>query len=118
MRARHFDEARARRLLGVRRDRIFQIAEHYVDLRDQLRHLGADLGQMRRHEVDHPLEPDGQFAKWLRRSDREGFEERAGELHQGQSRDAPGREAAAGMRTYHGALLATMPGAVATASAQ
>ena len=34
---RHGDEARARRLLGVGRDRVLEIAEHHVDLPHQLR---------------------------------------------------------------------------------
>ena len=63
---RHLDEARARRLLGVGGDRVLQVAEHDVDLRDQLRHLGADLLHVRGHEVDHALEPHRQFARTAR----------------------------------------------------
>ena len=59
----HLDEACARRLLGVGRDRVLEIAEHHVDLRDQLRHLGAQLLDLRRHEMDHALELDRQLAQ-------------------------------------------------------
>ena len=38
---RHRDEALARGLLGVGRDRVLEIAEHDVDLPDQLGNLGA-----------------------------------------------------------------------------
>ena len=54
---RHGDEAGARRLLGVGRNGIFEIAEHHVDLTDQLRHPGPHFLVMRRHEMDHALEP-------------------------------------------------------------
>ena len=37
----HGDEAAARGLLGVGRDRVLEVAEHDVDLAQQLRHLGA-----------------------------------------------------------------------------
>ena len=36
VRARHLDEARARRLLGVGGNRVLQVAEHHVDLADQV----------------------------------------------------------------------------------
>ena len=77
----HGDEARARRLLGVGRDGVLEIAEHHVDLPDQLRHLGGDLFDMRRHEMDHALEPDRQFAQRRGRADRERLKERARQLH-------------------------------------
>ena len=78
---RHGDEARARRLLGVGRDRVLEIAEHDVDLPDELRHLGADLLDMRRHEMDHALEPHRQLAQRRRRADRERLIELARKLH-------------------------------------
>ena len=81
VRLRHLDEARARRLLGVGRDRILEIAEHHVDLSDQLRHLRAQLLDLRRHEMDHALELDRQLAQRRRRADRERLEEIARELH-------------------------------------
>ena len=81
VRLRHRDEARARRLLGVGRDRVLEIAEHHVDLRDQLRHLGAQLLDVRRHEMDHALELDRQLAQRRRRADRERLEEIARQLH-------------------------------------
>ena len=78
---RHRDEALARRLLGVGRNGVFQIAEHHVDLPDQLRNLGGDLFDVRRHEMDHALEPDGQFAQRRGRADGERLKERARQLH-------------------------------------
>ena len=78
---RHLDEARARRLLGVGGDRVLQVAEHHVDLRDQLRHLGADLVHVRGHEVDHALEAHGKLAEGGGRADREGLEEIARQFH-------------------------------------
>ena len=75
------DEARARRLLGVGRDGVFEIAEHDVDLRDQFRHLGAHLLDVRRHEMDHALELDRQFPQRRRRADRERLEEIARQFH-------------------------------------
>ncbi len=60
---RHLDEAGARRLLGVGGDRVLQVAEHHVDFADQLRHLGADLLDVRGHEVDHALEAHGKLAR-------------------------------------------------------
>jgi len=61
-RLRHFDEAVSCGLLSVGRDRILQIAEHDVDLRHQLRHFGAHFRDMRRHEMNHALEPQRQIA--------------------------------------------------------
>ena len=61
----HGDEALARRLLGIGRDRVLEIAEHDVDLPGELRHLGGDLLDMRRHEMDHALELDRQLAQRL-----------------------------------------------------
>ena len=81
VRARHLDEAGARRLLGVGRDRVLQVAEHHVDLADQLADLGADLLHMRRHEMDHALEPHRQLAVRGGCADRERLEEGAGEFH-------------------------------------
>ena len=49
--------------------------------RDELRHLCAQLLDMRRHEMDHALEPDRQFAQGGRRADRKRLEELARKLH-------------------------------------
>jgi len=57
------DENGARHLLGVGGDGVSEIAEHDVDLRDQLRHLGAQLLEMRRHEMDHALELDRELGE-------------------------------------------------------
>ena len=71
----------ARRLLGVGRNGVLEIAEHHVDLPDQLRHLGGDLLDVRRHEMDHALEPDRQLAQRRRRADRQRLKELARQLH-------------------------------------
>jgi hypothetical protein len=84
-RPRHLDETRARRRLGVDRDRVFKIAEHHVDLPDEVRHLRAHLLDVRRHEMDHALEPHRQFAQRVRRADCEWGVEGAGVLHGGGS---------------------------------
>ena len=68
-------------VLGIGRNRVLEIAEHHVDLRDQLRHLGAYLLDVRRHEMDHALELDRKLAQRRRRADRERLEEVARELH-------------------------------------
>ncbi len=77
----HGDEALPRRRLGIDGDGVLEIAEHDVDLADQLRHLLAYLLDMRRHEMDHPLQPDRQVAQRRRRADRERFEELPWKLH-------------------------------------
>ena len=58
--ARHGDEAGARGLLLVGRDRVLEVAEHDVDLSGDVLDLGADLLVVRRHEMDHALEPHRQ----------------------------------------------------------
>ncbi len=78
---RHGDEAEAGRELGVRGDRVLEVSQDDVHLRDQIRHLGADLLDVGRHEMDHPLQPDGKLTKRLRRADGEGLVEAAGALH-------------------------------------
>ena len=81
----HGDEAVARRLLGVDWNGVFQIAQHHVDLGHQLGDLGADLLHVRRHEMDHALEPHRQFAQRGGRADGERLEELAGKFHGGSS---------------------------------
>ena len=78
---RHGDEASARGRFGVGRNGVLQIAEHDVDLMHQLGHLRAHFLDMRRHEMDHALELQRQFAQRRRRPDREGFEEIARQFH-------------------------------------
>ena len=73
----------ARRLLGVGRNGVLEIAEHDVDLRHQLRHFGAHFLDMRRHEMDHALEPQRQLAQRRRRADRQWLEEIARQFHTG-----------------------------------
>ncbi len=65
------DEAGARRLLRVGRDRVLQIAAEHIDLLRRLRKLAADLLDLRREEMDHPLRPDREFAQRRGRADRE-----------------------------------------------
>ena len=75
-----------RRRLGVGGDGVLEVAEHDVDLGDQLAQPGADLLVVRRHEVDHALEPHGQLPVGLRRADgerREMLGGRAGGGHGG-----------------------------------
>ena len=79
-----------RRRLGVGGDRVLEIAEHDVDLRDQLAEPGADLLVVRRHEMDHALEPHRQLAVGLGRADGE------------RARNA---WRACGWRTWRGPLL-------------
>ena len=77
----HGDEALARGLLGVGGNGVLEIAEHHVDLPDELRNLGGDLFHMRRHEMDHALEPHRQFAQRRGRADRKRLKERTRQLH-------------------------------------
>ena len=72
-RARHGDEALARRRLRFDRDRVLEVAEHDVDLRGQRADLGAQLVDVRRHEMDHALDARGRLAQRSRRADRQRF---------------------------------------------
>src|SRR5262249_9092347 len=54
---RHGMEAGARRFFGVNWNGVFEIAQHDVNLGDKFRNLAADLFDMRRNEVNHPLQP-------------------------------------------------------------
>ena len=49
--------------------------------RDQLGHLGAHLLDVRRHEMDHALEPHRQFAQRRGRADGERLKELARQFH-------------------------------------
>ena len=71
----------ARGFLGVGGDGVLEIAEHHVDLSDQLRHFGAHFLDMRRHEVNHAFEPQRQFAQWRRSADRQRLEEITRQFH-------------------------------------
>ena len=72
---RHGDETLSRGFLGVGGNGVLEIAEHDVDLSDELGDFGAHFLDMRRHEMDHPLEPQRQFAQRHWRADRERLEE-------------------------------------------
>ncbi len=67
----HFNKALAGRFLGVGGNGVFEIAEDDIGLGDGLADLGADLFQMRRHEMDHPLDPHRQFPVRGWRADRQ-----------------------------------------------
>ena len=76
----HLDEALARGFLGLDRNGVLEIAQHHVDLARELRHLGAQLVEVRRHEMDHALEPHRQIAHGRGRADGERGEELARQL--------------------------------------
>ena len=76
---------------GVGGNGVLEIAEHHVDLMHQLGHPRAHLLDMRRHEMDHALELQRQFAQRRRRPDREGFKEIARQFHRGDPA-APDRQ--------------------------
>ena len=61
----HFDEAGTRRLLGVDRNGVLEVAAHYIALAGSLGRLGADLFDVWRKEVDHALRSHGQFTQGL-----------------------------------------------------
>ena len=79
----HGDEAGARGLLGVDRNGVFEVAQHHVDLAGELGHLGAHLLVVRRHEMDHALEPHRQVAHRRRRADGQRLEKLPRGLHAG-----------------------------------
>jgi len=72
--SRHGDKAGAGRFFGVNWNGVFEIAEDDVDLGDELGHFAANLFDMRRNEMDHPLQPQRQFTQRRRRADRKRFE--------------------------------------------
>ncbi len=77
----HLDEAGASGFLGVGRDCVLEIAEHDVDLFDEIRHFGAEFFEMRRHEMNHPLDLGGRFAQRRRGADGERTVELIGKFH-------------------------------------
>jgi hypothetical protein len=79
--AHHGDEPGARRLLGVNGNGVLEVAKDDVDLRNELGHLGADLLDVRRNEVDHPLQPQGQFTQRCWRANRKRFKKIARQFH-------------------------------------
>ena len=74
-RAGDLDKAGPCRFLGIDRNRVFQIAAQHVDLLGGDRDLGADLLDVRRKEMDHPLRPHRQFTQRLRCADGQRFVE-------------------------------------------
>ena len=82
MRPRHGDEARPCGDLSLSGDRVFQVAEHHVDLRDQVSDLVADLVDVRWYEVDHAFEPHRQHRQRMGRTESERFEEFARRFHE------------------------------------
>ena len=80
-RLRHRDQAVSGRLLRFDRNRVLEIAEHDVDLADELGRLRAHLFVVRRHEMDHALEPRGKLEERARRPDRQRIEISARGFH-------------------------------------
>ena len=87
-RFRHLDETAAGRFLGLDRHGVFEIAEDHVDLLRQISGSGPHLLNVRRNEMDHPLDPHRRFAQGRGGADGERFEELAGKLHGGLLHDA------------------------------
>ena len=87
----HLDEAGPGGGLGLRRDGVLQIADDHVHLLQGLADLGADLVQVRGHEMQHPLHPGGQFAIGRGGADGQGLEESAGGLGHGRPARVTGR---------------------------
>jgi len=54
---------------------------HHVDLAGEFGNLGAQLVEVRRHEMDHALQPHRQLAQRRRRADGQGLKELARKLH-------------------------------------
>ena len=73
-RLRHGDQPIARGDLGFNGDRVLEIAEHDIDLARELARFRPHLLVVRRHEMDHALEPRRQLEKRTRRADRERLE--------------------------------------------
>ena len=69
--ARHSDEASARGFLLVGGDGVLEVAQHDVDLTGDVLDLGADLLVVRRHEMNHALQPHGERAVGFRSADGE-----------------------------------------------
>ena len=82
-RFRHCDQAVSRRRFRFDRNRVLEIAQDHVDLADQLRGFRAHLFVVRRDEMDHSLEPQGQFEQRARRADRKRIEISARGFHGG-----------------------------------
>ena len=68
----HVDEAAPRGDLGIGGNRVLEVAEHDVDLGNQIAEPSADLLVVRGHEMDHALKAHGQLAVGLGRARRQG----------------------------------------------
>ncbi len=77
----HRDETFTRVRLRLDRNRILEIAQHDVDLGRQFSGLGANSFVVRRHEMDHALQPRRQFDERTRRADRQRLEKLAWGSH-------------------------------------
>ena len=75
---RGLDQARARGLLAVDRDRVLEVAEQDVGLLGDVGRLGDHLLVREVEEVDHPRRLDGDLAQRLGRADRLRLEEVSG----------------------------------------
>ncbi len=78
---RHGNEALARRFFRVGGNGIFEVAEHHIDLCNKLGNLGAHFLDMRRHEMDHALQPQRQLAQRRRRADGKRLEKITRQFH-------------------------------------
>ncbi len=81
IRRRSLDEAFARRLLGVDRNGILEIAEQHIHPPDHLGQTTAQFFVMRREKMDHPFQRHRQIAIGCGRPDGQRFVELAGRLH-------------------------------------
>ena len=77
----HLDESGARRLLGVERDRVFQVAAEDVNLLGHFGNLGPHLVQVRWKEMNHPLRAHRQFAQRGGSADGQRLVEIGGQFH-------------------------------------
>ena len=87
------DEAGPSGLLVGHGNRIFEIAEKYVDRGDDVRQLGDDLVDVRREEVNDATGPERNLPQRRRSTNGEGFEEVSGATHErkGMCRRVRGR---------------------------
>ncbi len=76
-----FDEPGPRRLLGIGRNGILQVAQHHIDVLDQIGHLGPHFLDMRRHKMDHPLKSHRQFRQRFRCANGKWLVKARGQFH-------------------------------------
>ena len=84
------DQALARGLLAVDRDRVLEVAEQDVGLGRDVGRLGDHLLVREVEEVDHPPGPDGDLAERFGGADGERCEEGTGAAHGRRIVESPG----------------------------